>query len=86
LRTGQLDISTALPVWEREVTGVIEKQWGTAWKRFAAVLIMGGGAILLKDSLPHRFNGRAYMPDEPVQAIARGLYRLTLLQQNRKGK
>jgi len=48
---------------------------------------MGGGAILLKDSLPHRFNGRAFMPDEPVQAIARGLYRLTLLQQARnKGK
>jgi hypothetical protein len=47
---------------------------------------MGGGALLLKDSLPHRFNGRAYMPDEPVQAIARGLYRLTLLQQSHKGK
>ena len=86
LRTEQLDTREALPIWEREVTGVIEKQWGTAWKRFAAVLIMGGGAILLKDSLPHRFNGRAYMPDEPVQAIARGLYRLTLLQQMRKGK
>ena len=86
LRTGQLDTREALPIWEREVTGVIEKQWGTAWKRFAAVLIMGGGAILLKDSLPHRFNGRAYMPDEPVQAIARGLYRLTQLQQMRKGK
>ncbi len=86
LRAGQLATSEALPIWEREVTGVIEKQWGTAWKRFVAVLIMGGGAILLKDSLPHRFNGRAYMPDEPVQAIARGLYRLTLLQQMRKGK
>ncbi len=86
LRTGQLDVREALPIWEREVTGVIEKQWGTAWKRFAAVLIMGGGAILLKESLPHRFNGRACVPDEPVQAIARGLYRLTLLQQGRKGK
>lgn len=86
LRSGQLNLSSALPIWEREVTGVIEKQWGTAWKRFAAVLIMGGGAILLKDSLPHRFNGRAYLPDEPVQAIARGLYRLTLLQQARKAR
>jgi hypothetical protein len=86
LRAGQLDIREALPIWEREVTGVIEKQWGTAWKRFAAVLIMGGGAILLKETLPHRFNGRAYVPDEPVRAIARGLYRLTLLQQSRKAK
>ena len=86
LRAGHLDVSTALPIWEREVTGVIEKQWGTSWKRFAAVLIMGGGAILLKDNLPYAFNGKAYLPDEPVQAIARGLYRLILLQQTRKGK
>ncbi len=86
LRAGQLDTREALPIWEREVTGVIERQWGPAWKRFAVVLIMGGGAVLLKESLPARFNGRAFMPDEPVQAIARGLYRLTLLQQSRKGK
>ena len=86
LRAGQLDTRETLPIWEREVMGVIEKQWGTAWKRFAAVLIMGGGAILLKDTLPHRFIGRAYLPDEPVQAIARGLYRLTLLQQARKAR
>jgi hypothetical protein len=84
LRTGQLDIREAMPIWEREVTGVIEKQWGAAWKRFSAVLIMGGGAILLKNSLPYRFNGKAYLPDEPVQAVARGLYRLTQLQQARK--
>ena len=42
--------------------------------------------ILLKDNLPYAFNGKAYLPDEPVQAIARGLYRLILLQQTRKGK
>ena len=85
LRAGQLDITEALPIWEREVTGVIEKQWGTTWKRFSAVLIVGGGAILLKNTLPYRFNGRAFVPDEPVLAIARGLYRLTLLQKSRKG-
>ncbi len=84
LRAGQLDIREALPVWEREVTGVIERQWDTAWKRFAAVLIMGGGAILLKNTLPYRFNGKAHIPDEPVQAVARGLYRL--LQQAYKDK
>ncbi len=86
LRTGQLDIVATLPIWEREVTGVIEKQWGAVWKRFAVVLIMGGGSILLKETLPYRFNGKAYLPDEPVQAIARGLYKLTLLQQSRKAK
>jgi hypothetical protein len=80
LRSGQLNTGTALPVWEREVTGVIEKQWGKAWKRFAAVLIMGGGAILLKDTLPLKFGGKGYMPDNPVMSIARGLYKLGLLK------
>lgn len=86
LRAGSLDIAGVLPVWEREVGGVIERAWGSAWKRFAAVLIVGGGAILLKDSLPHRFNGKGIVPDKPVQSIARGLYKLVLLQQKRKGK
>ena len=86
LRTGQLDVSAALPIWEREVMGVIEKQWGNAWKRFTVVLLMGGGSILLKDTLPYRFNGKAYVPDNPVTAIARGLYKLLLYQQNRKEK
>ncbi len=80
LRAGQLDTSTALPIWEREVMGVIERQWGSAWRRFAAVLIMGGGAILLKNTLPQRFNGKGFMPDQPVQAIARGLYKMSLLK------
>ena len=86
LRAGHLDISADLPTWESEVTGFIEKKWGKSWKRFAAVLIMGGGAVLLKDSLLYHFSGKAYFPDQPVQAIARGLYRLTLLQQARKAK
>jgi hypothetical protein len=86
LRAGQLDVSAALPIWEREVMGVIEKQWGSAWKRFAVVLLMGGGSILLKDTLPYRFNGKAHVPDHPVIAIARGLYKLSLFQQARKEK
>jgi hypothetical protein len=86
LRAGQLDIRASLPVWEREVLGIIERQWGTAWRRFATVLIMGGGAVLLRNTLPYKFQGKSFIPDEPVQAIARGLYKLSLLQQARKGK
>jgi hypothetical protein len=86
LRSGQLDVSAALPIWEREVMGVIEKQWGNAWKRFAAVLLMGGGSILLKETLPYRFSGKAYLPDQPIMAIARGLHKLSIFQQNRRGQ
>jgi|ADurb_H2B_02_Slu_FD_contig_91_97377_length_1314_multi_6_in_0_out_0_1 hypothetical protein len=85
LRANKLDISQALPIWEREVTGEIEKRWGKAWQRFTAVILVGGGAILLKNSLPYFFNGKGILADDPVQSIARGLWKLSLFQNhNRK--
>ena len=84
LRSQQLDISDALAVWEREVTGVIESTWGQSWKRFATILIVGGGAILLANSLPYHFGGKVYIPEDPVLSIARGLYKLGLFQERRK--
>jgi Actin like proteins N terminal domain len=87
LRAGHLDTREALPIWEREVSGFIEKAWGKSWKRFAAILIVGGGSILLKNSLPYHFNGKAFMPEDPVMSIARGLYKLALFQSlQRKGQ
>ncbi len=86
LRRNSLNIKDALPIWEREVTGVIDKHWGNAWKRFAKVLLVGGGAVLLKDSLPYRFNGKAFVPADPVLSIARGLYKLGKQVENRKRK
>jgi hypothetical protein len=89
LRAGQLDTSQALPIWEREVTAFIGNTWGAAAKRFAAVLVVGGGAILLRKTLLLHFDGRAVVPDDPIISIARGLYKLSLRQaqrEKRKGK
>lgn len=80
LRSGRLDISNALPVWAREVNGEIEKRWGASFKRFARVIIVGGGALLLQEHLTRQFNGRAILPDQPVLSIARGLYKLLLMK------
>lgn len=76
LRSGKVDLSFAQPVWEREVKGEIEKQWGTAFRRFQKVLVVGGGALLLKESLLAHFRGKAIVPDDPVLSIARGLWKL----------
>ncbi|MEJ5170363.1 MAG: NAD(P)/FAD-dependent oxidoreductase, partial [Fimbriimonadales bacterium] len=48
------------------------------------VVVVGGGALLLRQALLTRFNSRAYLPEEPVLATARGLYKLALLQAGRK--
>ncbi len=86
LRAGELDVKAALPIWSREVTGQIEKTWGQRWRRFARIIAVGGGVLLLKDALLERFNGKVYIPPAPVTAIAHGLYKLALMQANRRSK
>ena len=84
LRAGRLDIAAALPVWEREVISFIERRWGHAYRRFAAVIVVGGGALLLRHSLVGRFNAKAFVPDDPVLATARGLYKLAAMTAARR--
>ena len=47
LRAGTLDLSTAQPVWAREVLGLIEQTWETKFKRFGAIVVVGGGSLLM---------------------------------------
>jgi hypothetical protein len=84
LRGGRLDLAAALPVWEREVLSIVEKRWGQAYRRFAAVIVVGGGACLLRRGLSARFGGKAFVPDDPVLATARGLYKMALLHSRHK--
>jgi hypothetical protein len=78
LRSGGLrtELQQTLPVWSREVNGEIEKRWGQAYRRFAKVLIVGGGALLLKDALTMQFGHKAWVPQDAVSSIARGLWKL----------
>jgi len=83
LRQGQLDISHASPVWKSEILGFVEKQWGGSFRRFSRVVIVGGGAKILREELLLRFKERAFIPDDPVIATARGLYKYALLKEKR---
>jgi hypothetical protein len=67
------------------VSGQIEKQWGDRWRGFAQVILVGGGALLLRNQLSGYFRGKGHLPDEPVLAVARGLYKLLRLQNGRRG-
>jgi len=84
LRRGQLDYKGALSVWASEIHGHIERRWGTAFRRFAAIIVVGGGVLLLNNDLTARLNGKAYVPDNPVLAVARGLYKLGLQRGQRR--
>ena len=85
LRAGTLDISTAQPVWAREVLGFIEQTWESQFKRFAAIIVVGGGSLLMRDELLRRFRGQAVTVDDPVLATARGLYRYAVMKSARTG-
>lgn len=74
LRHGDLKHKEKLPIWAREVNGAIERVWGDALDRFAAVLVVGGGAVLLGDALMLR--GKGVVAQEPVMSIAHGLWKL----------
>jgi hypothetical protein len=74
------ELKIAMPVWSREVNGEIEKVWGTSHRRFAKVLIVGGGALLLRDALTVQFAHKAWVPDDTVLAIARGLWKLSVMK------
>lgn len=82
LRAGELkaQLRTALPIWSREVNGEIERVWGQVHRRFAKVLVVGGGALLLQDALIGQFGPKAWTPDDPVQSIARGLWKLSVMR------
>lgn len=82
LRSSSLDVRDALPVWSREVNGAIERTWSRSWRRFARIIVVGGGALLLNGELT--FAGKAYVPDEPVMAIARGLYKMARKQEAKR--
>ncbi len=78
LRAGRMksQLKSALPIWAREVNGEIEKRWGQSYRRFAKVIVVGGGALILKDALTAQFGMKAFVPNLPVLSIARGLWKL----------
>ena len=83
LRNGSLDVPETLRVWESEVVGAIEKQWADAFQRLSAVIGVGGGIMLLREVMLRRFRERLFVPDDPIIATSRGLYKYALMKSRR---
>jgi hypothetical protein len=84
LRVGSLDVSEIVPVWEREILGFVEQSWGNNHRRFCQVVIVGGGALILRDSMLRRFKAKTFIPDDPIIATARGLHKYMLMKERRQ--
>jgi hypothetical protein len=83
LRSGALDLSNTIPVWQSELLGFLEKSWGNSLRRFDTVVIVGGGVMILREALLARFRGRAQIPDDPIISTARGMYKYMLMRERR---
>lgn len=81
LRLNNLEIQQDMEDWSQQVWGRVEKQWGREWRRFSHVILVGGGARLLNDRFLGKLEGRASLPNEPVMAIAQGLYKLASVKE-----
>ena len=80
LRSKKLEgLKEALPTWFVEVNGFIEQTWEKSYERFAKILVVGGGAVLLDGHLTKKFRGLAFVANDPVMAISRGLFKMNLL-------
>lgn len=64
-----------LDSWTRNVLGHFDAVWGESWKRFEAVFVSGGGVHLMNGELSDHFGVKLVVPDEPVIAQARGIYK-----------
>lgn len=75
IRSGKVPDS-ALATWLSEVVGTAERVWNGA--RLDLVLVVGGGAVLLRghqEAFRRAFRAEVFIPDEPVAANARGLWK-----------
>jgi hypothetical protein len=71
-----LDIKPHLESWNSEIIGFLNSLWGSSYQRFHRVFLVGGGSILLEKYMRAKFNGKTILADDPVMAIANGLYKL----------
>jgi hypothetical protein len=83
LRSGRLSMGDAIALWRSEVLGFIERQWSSSFRRFSIVVAAGGGSLLLRDVLLKRFRSKMHLPDDPILATARGLYKYAVQRRRR---
>lgn len=83
LRSGGLDLDEVKPLWSREVHGDIERTWGKSWQRYAVMLWVGGGSVIMNGARG-RYEAKAHDPKDPVMSIACGLLKSIMASEARK--
>lgn len=81
LRNRKIDkevMKRAMEDWMQQISGAIDERWGQYYRRFSAVIVVGGGAELLRPHINTLLRGNVIVPDNTVEAISRGMYKMAL--------
>lgn len=81
LRNRKIDkevMKRAMEDWIQQISGAIDERWGQYYRRFSAVIVVGGGAELLRPHIHTLLRGNVIVPDNAVEAISRGMYKMAL--------
>lgn len=81
LRNRKIDkevMKRAMEDWIQQISGAIDERWGQYYRRFSAVIVVGGGAELLRPHINTLLRGNVIVPDNAVEAISRGMYKMAL--------
>lgn len=80
LRAGDLDTTASIGDWLSNIEMEVDTGWQANYKRFTAVVAVGGGLPLARPALKKLFDGRLAKVDDPVMSISRGLLKYGLTQ------
>ena len=77
LRQNQLNghLPVSINTWAESIVGDVARKWRTHLSQIGRIILVGGGARYAEPFLRKRFGDKIWIPDEPIVAIARGLYK-----------
>ena len=77
LRQNQLNghLPSAINTWAEAIVGHVAEKWEKHLSQIGRIVLVGGGARYAEPFLRRRFGEKIWIPDEPIVAIARGLYK-----------
>lgn len=77
LRQSQLNghLPSTIDTWAESIVGHVADKWDKYINQIDRIILVGGGARYAEPALRRRFGDKLWLPDDPIIAIARGLYK-----------
>lgn len=65
--------------WAGSIVSMMETRWRALLDSLKRVMVVGGGVQYAEPELRNRFEDRLYIPPSPIFSVARGLYKMAVV-------